>query len=406
MVVILLLCTLLGFYFGFTHTVSRSSISFSHLGEEFRRSAFFYGYLASLIGVIIALPLIIRRFYLGETMLPVVLLLSVSLGLLHWRHGMYIKTKFDDYVMNPQTRVNLQPQSPAIESMKSGATQPFRAVGFGVNLFPGYHAVLGIEGINGPDALVNPYYRALTSALGIEIEKGWEWLIVVREETLEKLRSAYDSLNVKYFLASRRDTPGKPRGLQYVGSFDLDVYQSDSVWPRAFFTDTLSLYEVPSEFANFIQTGDGQPFAATQQGELARTPPLAALIKDQKGHHVVPASDYHLTNNTTSFKVIAPSAGVIVLTEAYMDKDFHVTLNGAPVPYFRVNHAFKGVMVEKPGVYTVTFSYWPRRLTMSLWGAGAGLLLLCGWMYYAWQMITKERADLIKKPLWNYQLRS
>ena len=75
-------------------------------------------------------------------------------------------------------------------------------------------------------------------------------------------------------------------------------------------------------------------------------------------------------------------------------------------PIFAVNHAFKGVMVEKPGVYTVTFSYWPRHFTLSLWASGSGLLLLCGWMYYTWQIGTKERAGLIKKPLWSYQRRS
>jgi len=287
--------------------------------------------------------------------------------------------------------------------MRANTPQPFRAVGFGANLFPGYNAALGIEGIYGADALNNPYYRALTSSFGIARE--WDWRLVVREETLEELKSAYDFLNVKYFLASHRDTPGKLYGLQFVGSFDLDVYQSDSVWPRAFFTDTLSLYALPSEFEHFIKTGDGKPFAAIQQSELERTPSLAALIRDEKGHHVVPASDYQLTGNMTSFKVIAPSAGVVVLTEAYLDRDFHVTLNGESVPYFRVNHAFKGVRVEKPGVYTVTFSYWPQHFTLSLWASGAGLLLLCSWTYYTWQVGTKDKAVLIKKPLWNYQLR-
>ena len=106
------------------------------------------------------------------------------------------------------------------------------------------------------------------------------------------------------------------------------------VWPRAFFTDTLSLYTDPSEFATFIQTGDGKPLAAIHQRELVRTPSLASLLRDQQGRHVVPASEYHLTNNTTSFQVVAPSAGVVVITEAYLEGDFHVTVNGARSPIF------------------------------------------------------------------------
>jgi hypothetical protein len=399
-VVILVLCALLGLYFGFTHATQRSSIRFLYLSEGIPKSDFFYAYLVSLIGAVTVLPLFMRYLYLRETMLPAVLMLFISLSLLHWRHGMHLRTGFDRYVAHPQVRVNLQPQSLIVEFMRSHATQPFRAAGFGENLFPGYHGVFGIEGVYGADALENPYYRALMSAFGVE--RVWDWRLIVQEETLEELKSAYDFLNVKYFLASHQGKPRKLDGLQLVGRFDLDVYQSDTVWPRAFFTDTLFLYEVPSEFTNSIKTGDGQPFAAIQQSELERTPSLAVFIGDQKGHHIVPASDYRLTNNTTSFKVIAPSAGVVVLTEAYLERDFHVILNGESVPYFRVNHAFKGVIVEKPGVYTVTFSYWPQYFTMALWVSGAGLLLLCSWMYYAWRVDTKERTGLIKKPLWNY----
>ena len=82
---------------------------------------------------------------------------------------MYVKTGFDDYVMNPQVRVNLNPKSPSIEFIKSDSSQPVRAVGFGGNLFPGYNAVLGIEGINGPDALVNRYDRELYTASPLKL---------------------------------------------------------------------------------------------------------------------------------------------------------------------------------------------------------------------------------------------
>jgi hypothetical protein len=214
---------------------------------------------------------LLRRLSPDKVLFPTVLLLVVSLGLLYWRYGMHLKTGFDDYVMNPQTRVNLQARSPAIEAMQSHTTQPFRAVGFGWNLFPGYNAALGIEGINGPDGLINSYYRALTDALGIE--RDWDWRLIVREATLEKLKVAYDFLNVKYFLASHRDQPEKLSGL-----------------------------------------------------------------------------------------------------------------------------------LEKPGVYTVPFSYWPRYFTLSLWAPGAGLLLLCSWTYYAWKVGAQEKASLITKPLRSHQL--
>ena len=84
--------------------------------------------------------------------------------------------------------------------------------------------------------------------------------------------------------------------------------------------------------------------------------------------------------------------------EAYLDKDFQVTVNGKPAPYFRVNHAFKGVVVDSPGTYTIAFSYWPQYFTLLLWISGVSLLLLFCWMSYAWQVSSEEYA-LRGKPL-------
>jgi uncharacterized membrane protein YfhO len=148
-----------------------------------------------------------------------------------------------------------------------------------------------------------------------------------------------------------------------------------------------------------VKGGDGYPFAGIQASILARNPRLTSLLRDQKHRHVVPATDYKLTNNTTSFTITAPSEGVIVLTEAYWDKNFRVTVNGKPAHYFRVNHAFKGVAIEQPGSYIVTFSYWPQYFTLSLWVSGAGLFLLFIWIGYLWQAGSKKREVFVNKPL-------
>jgi uncharacterized membrane protein YfhO len=95
---------------------------------------------------------------------------------------------------------------------------------------------------------------------------------------------------------------------------------------------------------------------------------------------VVAATNYQLTNNTTTFTVTAPERGVVALTEAYSEGDFVVTLNGKPATVFRVNHAFKGVQIDAPGTYTVRFEYWPQHLSASLLASGVGLLLLSAWM--------------------------
>jgi uncharacterized membrane protein YfhO len=119
-----------------------------------------------------------------------------------------------------------------------------------------------------------------------------------------------------------------------------------------------------------------QPFAAVQERDLKVLPAaMQELPRNLAARSSTPAYDYRLTANTTSFTVAARVPGVIVLSESYYPRDFEVKLNGTPVHYFRVNHAFKGIYVDHPGIYHVTFRYWPEDLTLGLWLCLAGVLL-------------------------------
>ncbi len=70
------------------------------------------------------------------------------------------------------------------------------------------------------------------------------------------------------------------------------------------------------------------------------------------------------------------------------------TVNGKPARYFRVNHAFKGVEVTVPGTYIVSFSYWPRYFTVSLWISGMGVALLSAWLVLAGLFSTRMPRDV------------
>jgi hypothetical protein len=89
---------------------------------------------------------------------------------------------------------------------------------------------------------------------------------------------------------------------------------------------------------------------------------------------IVPASQYRHSTNVTEFTVNAPGPGMIVLGEAFEEDNFRVTLNGAPVPYLRVNQAFKGIRVDHSGPFRLRFEYWPHLLGLSLWMSAAGAL--------------------------------
>jgi uncharacterized membrane protein YfhO len=92
------------------------------------------------------------------------------------------------------------------------------------------------------------------------------------------------------------------------------------------------------------------------------------------------ARDYLLTNNTTSFTIDAPGRGVVILTEAFLAGDFVARINGARAKYFRVNHAFRGIEVPGPGIYRISYSYWPRYFTSSLIMGGLGVLEFSVWL--------------------------
>jgi hypothetical protein len=129
-----------------------------------------------------------------------------------------------------------------------------------------------------------------------------------------------------------------------------------------------------------------RPFAAVQESDLSSLPTGARNLPRNLGQRTTAAAhDYQLTANTTSFVVTANRPGVIVLSESYYPGDFQVTLEDEPVSYFRVNHAFKGIYVDRPGNYHVTFRYRPEKLSLALWMSLAGGLLGLGGLLADWR---------------------
>jgi hypothetical protein len=370
--VIVSLLVLLGVYYGFTHANQRTPNDFQ-LPEQATLNRFFVLYALTIIAALAALPWLARAIARRSRRAGAAIFLGlVCLAALHWRHGLQLHTgvrELDDYVVNPPPRVDLLEHSAAVDFVQQ---QPgvFRSVGFGSVMFPGTNALFGLESIYGPDPLVNPYYHDLLIAAGVRWEWEWRWII---EKTNPRSRPLLRMLNVRYFF----DVPSRARpdmAAVEPQAFDLDVSRNEGEWPRAFFVGSVQSYDRLEQFLELLRQADAPPFAAVQSpGASASTP--------EQGAPALPARDYRLTSNTTSFTIDAPAAGVAVLTEAYVADDFRVTVNGARADYFRVNHAFRGVKIPAAGTYVVTYSYWPRHFTLSLILAATGLLILIGWVF-------------------------
>ena len=370
---VLALVILFGAWLGFTHATQRYPNDYS-LPEQAAGERFFYVYAVSLFAALLALPWLVRaiafRSHFRRAAIP---LAALCLLCLHWRHGLQLHTgakQIDDFVLNPPPRIAFSEPSPALDFIRK---QPgvFRTVGFGNVLFPGVNGIFGLESIYGPDPLANPYYHELLTSAGVRQEWSWRWIV---ERANPKPRPLYDLLNVRYFL----DMPPRPRpdiAPAEKPRFDLDVSPNDGEWPRAFFAGALQSYDRLEQFLDLLQQAHSHPFAAAQAGDAA-----IPVLERTAPAPPVPAHDYRLTNNTTTFIVDAPASGVAVLTEAYVSGDFWATLNGAPVDYFRVNHAFRGVRIPAAGTYVISYSYWPRHFTLSLVMAAIGSLILIAWL--------------------------
>jgi hypothetical protein len=353
----------------------------SAFGEE--KSAFFRNYALSLGIALLALPLLARRMARHPTGIRWYMTAAVlCFGTLHWRNGMHLSTghlTLDSYLVNPMERADYDAPSPTLDWLHARQGEPFRASGFGTNLFPGYNAYRGIESIGGCDPLMNHYYRQLLLDGGFPLD--WEWRWIAERQTIERILPLCEMLNVRYFLdlPEHRDAPSG--GLERVPGLDMDIYEDKAAWPRAFFVKRAARYGTTSELVSLITRQPGQPFAAVDANDAVASAALRNLPPAREDAAVLlatPASDYRLTANTTAFTVRSDGPGLAVLTEAYTD-DFQVTVNGKPATCLRVNHAFKGVALDRAGTHRIVFRYWPRRFTLSLWMMAAGWGLLGLW---------------------------
>lgn len=343
--------------------------------SAFVKSPFFTGYAPALS--IASLALLFGWHVVRPergALAPLWVVLFIGVPLLLWRHSQYRESSFPRYTFVPGPRSNLHAPSPAIALLKAHQTGPGRANGWESVLYASYNTVPRLEGVYGVDAVRSRHYHDLADALGLERVWNWDW--PNRESQSRELVRKYDLYNVTHWLATPAPGPHTIEGLTQIGRADLDVYASPTAWPRAFFSDRVTSYAQPADFARLLMSGDGRPFAAVQAADLARLSPALAVSEPLAPREILRARDYRFTPNTTAFTVDAPRAGLAVLTETYYLDDFAVTVNGHRAEYFRVNHAFKGVLLPAAGTYRIEFAYWPKHFTAALWCGLAGAVFL------------------------------
>jgi hypothetical protein len=290
-------------------------------------------------------------------------------GGLHAQSG---SPSLDALLLQPRFRVALDTNSPAVDSMHRAATEPGRAFGTDWTLIAGSQALYELEGLGGPDALAIAKYDELVNAAAIP-RAGW--LTKVGFDDVPRLAPLLDMLNATYTFTATDNMPVGVDEVPVTGRDRLKLGRRQTAWPRAFFVDGVSQYSDPADLLRKV-SALRRPFAAVQQGD-DRAVHATRQLTTPSGE-VIPARAYRLSPNTTTFRVSSKGPGVVALEETFLPDDFVATLNGRPVPYFRVNHAFKGVVIPAAGEWRVRFEYRPAHWRVSLALAGGGVIGLAG----------------------------
>jgi len=333
----------------------------------------FYLYVAAVTACVLSAPLLYLwlRGAAGARRIAGGLALGLLLFAPHARFGLYTFGP-EGWVIQPGVRVPLDAPSEAVEYMRRNAKEPFRATGLAWDLYGGYGAVYGLEDIKGVSALMNPYYNELcTHYPGIERDS---YLLELDDPAAAK--NLLSMLNVRYLAMNRADPPPDDLPYRLAGKYDLTVFENDAVWPRAFFASRLREYGGVDDFVSALGKDGGTPFVAMSRADLAGHPELLMLVAGSGSSTIQPASGYRLETNVTSFEIDAPASGVALLAETYVAQGFTVEVNGASHPVLRLNHALKGVYLDRPGHYRVTFRYRPPHwgLAMALFYASLAVI--------------------------------
>jgi len=193
----------------------------------------------------------------------------------------------------------------------------------------------------------------------------------------------WDLLNVRFVLTPEPLGVGQLRLVFQSQQQRAYVYENPTVLPRAFFVDSV-VVAPPMEILRHLERGDFDPRRVAFLEEPLPEP-IEPVGEGASAQVLVHKNEY------IKLQVTATGRNFLFLSEIFYPPAWHATVDGQPVPIYKTNYAFRGIVVP-PGTHTVEFRYhsaaFERGWKLSL-GLNLGVLVLLA--VGAWQEWRRRR---------------
>ncbi len=329
------------------------------------------GAVAALIAALsLALVALRARGAIGRNAFAVIALVLVAADT-GWTSGRMNVLQPKESIFRPAT----QTESITFLLEKRDEAGPFRIMRYEPRhdqfegVFPGSTpTIYGIEDVLGFDSLNTQWYEHVIDAIDPSI--------ILNRGNFKGARDPralaspiLDLLGARYILALG---DGPLPGLTVVHRSELTIHENPDALPRAFLVDDVRVAE--SEDAVLRAMADPS-FRPGQWAYAER--PVEGLMPGPGAPDSIPPGDARVVSSRdeeVTVRVDARRRALLVVSDAWYP-GWRARVDGASQPILRVDHAFRGVVVE-PGMHDVVFTYAPDSFRLGAALSLAGLSTL------------------------------